>query len=80
MSSSIVKGILNYKTKFNNVQPIGPLNSFQQQNDNREKIDDYYLKIQIASSKNRIPLKSYNFKGLKEIKSFKIRKYFSILF
>ena len=45
MSSSI-KGILNYKTKFNNVQPIGPLNSFQQ-NDNREKIDDYYLKIQL---------------------------------
>ena len=37
MSSSIVCGILNYKTKFNNVQPIGPLNSFQQQNDNREK-------------------------------------------
>lgn len=79
MSSSIVKGILNYKTKFNNVQPIGPLNSFQQQNDNREKIDDYYLKIQIASSKNRIPLKSYNFKGLKGLsrsKSGNIFRYY----
>jgi len=67
ISSSIVKGILDYKNKFNNVQNIGQSNSVKQRSDSDKLIDNYFLKIQIASSKKRIPLKSYNFKGLKDL-------------
>ena len=55
------------------------LTHFNSRTTTEKKIDDYYLKIQIASSKNRIPLKSYNFKGLKGLsrsKSGNIFRYY----
>ena len=65
MAISIANGILKYKTRFKNELIVGPINSFNYDESVSEVKDDYYLKIQIASSKKRIPLKSYNFKGLK---------------
>ncbi|WP_226789001.1 N-acetylmuramoyl-L-alanine amidase family protein [Polaribacter porphyrae] len=38
--------------------------------------DTVEFKIQIASGKNKIPLKSYNFKGLKNVKRVKIGSYY----
>jgi N-acetylmuramoyl-L-alanine amidase len=38
------------------------------------------FKVQIASSKNKVPLKSYNFKGLKNVESVKIGAYYKYYF
>jgi N-acetylmuramoyl-L-alanine amidase len=66
MASSIANGIVRYKSIYKD-DFIGPieLNSGSSVSDSTK--DEYYLKIQIASSKKRIPLKSYNFKGLKNL-------------
>ena len=71
MSSSIAKGIIKYKSRFSNDSTFGPINSFSYEDSSFKQEDDYYLKIQIASSKKRIPLKSYNFKGLKSLSTVK---------
>jgi N-acetylmuramoyl-L-alanine amidase len=71
MSSSIAKGIIKYKSRFSNDSTFGPINSFSYEDSSFKLEDDYYLKIQIASSKKRIPLKSYNFKGLKSLSTVK---------
>ena len=77
MSKSIAKAITQYKNNFssditfNNISIIDGLN--------KQFVDDYILKIQIASSSKNLPLKSYNFKGLSNLsveKSGKIFKYF----
>ena len=71
MSSSIAKGIIKYKSRFSNDSTFGPINSFSYKDSSFKQEDDYYLKIQIASSKKRIPLKPYNFKGLKSLSTIK---------
>lgn len=71
MSSSIAKGIIKYKSRFSNDSTFGPINSFSYEDSSFKQEDDYYLKIQIASSKKRIPLKPYNFKGLKSLSTIK---------
>ena len=71
MSSSIAKGIIKYKSRFSNDSTFEPINSFSYEDSSFKQEDDYYLKIQIASSKKRIPLKSYNFKGLKSLSTTK---------
>jgi N-acetylmuramoyl-L-alanine amidase len=71
MSSSIARGIIKYKSRFSNDSTFGPINSFSYEDSSFKLEDDYYLKIQIASSKKRIPLKSYNFKGLKSLSTLK---------
>jgi len=42
--------------------------------------EEVVFKIQIASSKNKIQLKSYNFKGLKNIQSVKVGSYYKYYF
>ena len=71
MSYSIAKGIIKYKSRFSNDSTLGPINSFSYEDSSFKQEDDYYLKIQIASSKKRIPLKPYNFKGLKSLSTTK---------
>jgi len=71
MSYSIAKGIIKYKSRFSNDSTFGPINSFSYEDSSFKQEDDYYLKIQIASSKKRIPLKPYNFKGLKSLSTIK---------
>ena len=77
MSKSIAKAITQYKNNFssditfNNISIIDGLD--------KQFVDDYILKIQIACSSKNLPLKSYNFKGLSNLsveKSGKIFKYF----
>ena len=80
MSSSIAKGIIKYKSRFNNDSTFGPINSFSSEDPSFKAEDDYYLKIQIASSKKRIPLKSYNFKGLKNLTLNRIGGYYRYYF
>ena len=80
MSSSIAKGIIKYKSRFNNDSTFGPINSFSSEDPSFKADDDYYLKIQIASSKKRIPLKSYNFKGLKNLTLNRIGGYYRYYF
>jgi len=46
-----------------------------------DKLDEEVVfKIQIASSKNKIQLKSYNFKGLKNVQSVKVGSYYKYYF
>ena len=80
MSSSIAKGIIKYKSRFSNDSTFGPINSFSYEDSSFKLEDDYYLKIQIASSKKRIPLKSYNFKGLKSLSTVKTGSLFRYYF
>jgi N-acetylmuramoyl-L-alanine amidase len=42
--------------------------------------EEVVFKIQIASSKNKIQLKSYNFKGLKNVQSVKVGSYYKYYF
>ena len=47
----------------------------------KDKLDEEIVfKIQIASSKNKIQLKSYNFKGLKNVQSVKVGSYYKYYF
>jgi len=62
MSKSIAKGILRYRKSISSdvIKNDSELFSDLDKNYN----DKYFLKIQIASSSKKVPLKSYNFKGL----------------
>jgi N-acetylmuramoyl-L-alanine amidase len=42
--------------------------------------EEFIFKIQIASSKNKIELKSYNFKGLKNVQRVKVGSYYKYYF
>ena len=66
MASSIANGITRYKSIYKD-DFIGPIESNNSNSVSDLIKDEYYLKIQIASSKKRIPLKSYNFNGLKNL-------------
>ena len=62
ISKSISKGILRYRNSIIS----GVINNDSQLFSDLDEnyTDDYFLKIQIASSSKKVPLKSYNFKGL----------------
>ena len=62
MSKSIAKGILRYRNSINSDLVNNDSQLFSDLDNNYT--DKYFLKIQIASSSKKVPLKSYNFKGL----------------
>ena len=79
MSQSIAKGIINYKELFNNEIGTNVNDSFE--SDLISDSKDYFeLKIQIASSKKNLPLKSYNFKGLSDLSIDKIDNTYKYFF
>ena len=67
MGGAIASAILNY---INNLK----LNTVNNSELKEQTIIEY--KVQIASGKNRIPTKSYNFKGLKNIERVSVGKFF----
>ena len=81
MASAIAKAIINYKNK--------RAASFETESATKITIDqsisnlnqsDIYFAVQISASKRKINLKSYNFKGLKDVwrtKSKKLYRYFT---
>ena len=79
MSESIAKGIINYKELFNNEIGTNANNSFES-NLVSDSNDYFELKIQIASSRKNLPLKSYNFKGLSALSVNKIDKNYKYFF
>ncbi len=62
MSKSIAKGILRYRKSISLDVIKNDSELFSDLDKNYT--DKYFLKIQIASSSKKVPLKSYNFKGL----------------
>ena len=79
MSQSIAKAIIKYKELFNNEIGINVNDSFE--SDIISGSQDYFeLKIQIASSKKNLPLKSYNFKGLSDLSVDKIDQVYKYFF
>ncbi|MDG1031120.1 MAG: N-acetylmuramoyl-L-alanine amidase [Flavobacteriaceae bacterium] len=62
MSKSIAKGILRYRKSISSDVIKNDSELFSDLDKNYT--DKYFLKIQIASSSKKVPLKSYNFKGL----------------
>jgi N-acetylmuramoyl-L-alanine amidase len=62
MSKSIAKGILRYRNSISSEVIKNDSELFSDLDKNYN--DKYFLKIQIASSSKKVPLKSYNFKGL----------------
>ena len=62
MSKSIAKGILRYRKSISSDVIKNDSELFSDLDKNYT--DNYFLKIQIASSSKKVPLKSYNFKGL----------------
>ena len=73
MAKEIAKSIKKYyhQIKLNTVTT----NNSIILNDNSEK-EEVTFKIQIASSKNKILVKSYNFKGLKNVQRVKVGSYY----
>ena len=73
MAKEIAKSIKKYyqQIKLNTVTT----NNSIVLNDNSEK-EEVTFKIQIASSKNKIKLKSYNFKGLRNLQRVKVGVYY----
>ena len=81
MASAIAKAIINYKNK--------RAASFETESATKITIDqsisnlnqsDIYFAVQISASKRKINLKSYNFKGLKDVwrtKSVKLYRYYT---
>ena len=67
MSESIAKGILRYRNSINS----DVIKNDSQLFSDLDYTDEYFLKIQIASSSKKVPLKSYNFKGLKNLSYLK---------
>lgn len=63
ISKSISKGILRYKSSIDFYENERDLLS----NSSSTKNEDYFLKIQIASSSKKVLLKSYNFRGLNNL-------------
>ena len=79
MAQSIAKGIFKYKELFNN--EIGASSSDSFERNIVSNSNDYFeLKIQIASSKKNLPLKSYNFKGLSVLSVDKIDNIYKYYF
>ena len=84
MASAISKAIVNYKklrdASFIAGEVIREENTVKTETLNNDKVDHSLLfKVQIAASKNKLKLKPYNFKGLKEIsriKSGKLYRYY----
>ena len=84
MASAISKAIVNYKNfrdaSFIAGEVIREENTVKTETLNNDKVDHSLLfKVQIAASKNKLKLKPYNFKGLKEIsriKSGKLYRYY----
>ncbi len=62
MSKSIAKGILRYRKSISSDVIKNDSELFSDLDKNYT--NKYFLKIQIASSSKKVPLKSYNFKGL----------------
>jgi len=62
MSKSIAKGIFRYRNSISSEVIKNDSELFSDLDKNYT--DNYFLKIQIASSSKKVPLKSYNFKGL----------------
>lgn len=69
MSKSIADAIENYVSNLK-------LNTVIDNVVNDNNIEKIEFKVQIASGKNNIPLKSYNFKGLKEVQKTKVDSYY----
>ena len=84
MASAISKAIVNYKNlrdaSFIAGEVIREENTVKTETLNNDKVEHSLLfKVQIAASKNKLKLKPYNFKGLKEIsriKSGKLYRYY----
>ena len=84
MASAISKAIVNYKNfrdaSFIAGEVIREENTVKTETLNNNKVEHSFLfKVQIAASKNKLKLKPYNFKGLKEIsriKSGKLYRYY----
>lgn len=84
MASAISKAIANYKklrdASFIAGEVIREENTVKTETLNNDKVEHSFLfKVQIAASKNKLKLKPYNFKGLKEIyriKSGKLYRYY----
>jgi len=77
MSGSIVTSILKYK---NSLDKNSITEVFMEETDNSTVYKDVVFKVQITAAKRNLALKSYNFKGLKDlskIKQGKLYKYFS---
>ena len=69
MSKSIAKGILRYRNSISSEVIKNDSELFSDLDKNYT--DNYFLKIQIASSSKKVPLKSYNFKGLRNLSYLK---------
>ena len=69
MSKSIAKGILRYRKSISSDVIKNDSELFSDLDKNYT--DKYFLKIQIASSSKKVPLKSYNFKGLRNLSYLK---------
>lgn len=69
MAGAMADAILKYinNLKLNTVSEIDIIS---------ERKDEIEFKIQIASGKNKIPTKSYNFKGLKGVQRVKVGSYY----
>ena len=78
MSKSIAKGILRYRNSINSDLINNNSQLFSDLNNNYT--DEYFLKIQIASSSKKVPLKSYNFKGLKNLSYLKNKNIYRYYF
>ena len=79
MSKSIAASITKYinQLKLNTVE-VGAIETpiiEAKKKDKKEEVKTAF-KIQIASSKKRIALKSYNFKGLKNVERVKVQKFY----
>ena len=79
MAQSIAKGIFKYKELFNNEIGASSKDSFDS-NIVSNSNEYFELKIQIASSKKNLPLKSYNFKGLSDLSADKIDNIYKYFF
>ena len=76
MSESIAKGILRYRNSINS----DVIKNDSQLFSDLDYTDEYFLKIQIASSSKKVPLKSYNFKGLKNLSYLKNKNIYRYYF
>ena len=77
ISNSIVTSILEYKSKL--AKDINPVEVIVE-NEETSIYKNVIFKVQIAASSRKLALKSYNFKGLKDlskVKQGKLYKYFS---
>jgi N-acetylmuramoyl-L-alanine amidase len=73
MGGAIADAILNY---VNNLKLNTVTNPFTDVVDEDYKISSIEYKVQIASGKNKIATKSYNFKGLRDIQRVKVGTYY----